>query len=314
MKINRFFIKMIVMLSFLFISINIFALNVLDNVVVNNKNVYLSDIILTTDTTEYNKAKKVLITELNEPGSIKELNGDYISLKLKSITNKRVLTPNKIIIKRDFEYIDKSDLEKIILKNLKEIFNDENYYIKVIIDGGNKLKITKGEKEYRLESSRLETKRLGKYRVSLNILVNNEIQQTINFIIDAKEKLIEYVLKENVKKGELFTIDKIEKREKYVYYKSYNSVLDIEKVKNMIYKNDFYKNHILNSNDFEVKKLIKKGERVKIKIDYNGIKLEDIAIAMEDGIEGQIIEVKNIRSNKSFYGKVTADGQVVVEK
>ncbi|TDT71565.1 flagella basal body P-ring formation protein FlgA [Hypnocyclicus thermotrophus] len=314
MKINKFSIKMIVMLSFLFITTNIFALNILKNVVVNRKNVYLSDIILTTDTDQYNKSKKVLITELNEPGSIKEINGDYISLKLRSITNEKLVIPNKIIIKRNFEYIEKIKLKKIILEKVEEIYNNENYYIEVIINGGNKIKITKGKKEYELESTRLKDKKLGKYRVALNIVADNEVQQKIYFILDVKAKLIEYRLKENVKKGELFTLDKVEKREKYVYYKSYNNIIDIDKIKTMIYKNDFYKNHILSNSDFEIKKLIKKGERVKIKVNYNGIKIEDVAIAMEDGIEGQTIEVKNLRSNKIFYGKVSESGEILVEK
>ncbi len=62
----------------------------------------------------------------------------------------------------------------------------------------------------------------------------------------------------------------------------------------------------------EARPIIKRGERVKIVINYGSMHLSTIGIARNNGRQDQMIRVQNINSNKIVYCRVAAPGLVEV--
>jgi flagella basal body P-ring formation protein FlgA len=59
-------------------------------------------------------------------------------------------------------------------------------------------------------------------------------------------------------------------------------------------------------------KLIKRGERVNIRTSNQNLVISMAGIAMMDGIKGQNIRIKNIKSKQIVHATVEKPGQVVV--
>ncbi len=70
---------------------------------------------------------------------------------------------------------------------------------------------------------------------------------------------------------------------------------------------------ILTAADLEEVPLIERGDRVLVTVHLGGITVSATAVALEDGFEGQVIDVKNDRSGKRFQGTVVAGGLVRVD-
>ena len=59
--------------------------------------------------------------------------------------------------------------------------------------------------------------------------------------------------------------------------------------------------------------LVKKGSRVQITAQSNSIIVRMNGEALEDGVKGQQIQVKNVSSGRIVYGKVVSSGEVLVD-
>ncbi|WP_067099986.1 flagellar basal body P-ring formation chaperone FlgA [Marinomonas atlantica] len=71
--------------------------------------------------------------------------------------------------------------------------------------------------------------------------------------------------------------------------------------------NNFITDHVTEQPD-----LIKKGSNVLITAQSNSIVVRMNGVALEDGIKGQQIRVKNTSSGRIIYGKVVSDAEVLV--
>lgn len=69
---------------------------------------------------------------------------------------------------------------------------------------------------------------------------------------------------------------------------------------------------VIHSSDVEIPPLIQRGQVVKIIIRTGNMHLSATGVARADGKQGEIIRVRNARSNKLIQGRVTASGTVEV--
>ncbi len=70
---------------------------------------------------------------------------------------------------------------------------------------------------------------------------------------------------------------------------------------------------ILAQDDIEEIPLIERGDKILVMVRLGGITVSATAVALEDGMKGQVIGVKNDRSGKRLQGVVVASGVVCVD-
>ncbi|MFH1278952.1 MAG: flagellar basal body P-ring formation chaperone FlgA [Candidatus Eisenbacteria bacterium] len=70
---------------------------------------------------------------------------------------------------------------------------------------------------------------------------------------------------------------------------------------------------IVKRDDVEPVPLVRRGERVMLTVSYGGITVSAVAKALDDGVSGDVIRVKNERSGRRLYGVVVAEGLVRVD-
>ena len=82
----------------------------------------------------------------------------------------------------------------------------------------------------------------------------------------------------------------------------------------------YYKNHrpirvgqVIHYNDISPLNLVNMGTLVQVKLNANGLKLEGKAIPTTSGKLGEIIQLKNPKTNKIIIGKITNFNEVEVE-
>jgi flagella basal body P-ring formation protein FlgA len=64
--------------------------------------------------------------------------------------------------------------------------------------------------------------------------------------------------------------------------------------------------------DVDMPKIVKRGSKVTMKLNHNGMELITVGKALEDGAKGDIIPVVNLSSNRIIDTYVAADGSVTV--
>lgn len=314
MKIDRFKIKMIVLLSFLFVFKISFSVVIMENVEVESVQVFLSDCIITIDDEEFNKASKIVITKLPNPGDFIELSGERIASKLRTVSKDKFKIPAKVKLRRRFSISTREEIQDIIKGKLEEYYSGKNkpdydYTLNV----GRKLRTPVGDVEYRLDSTKLEKERYGKFQVYLELFVENELAQRIPFIIEIKKIVSQYYLIKDVVKGEEFKESHLKKETREVYFDLKDEKFVIENAIGNVYQTDFKAGHKILNEDVGLRVTINKGKMVKLQLNFKGIVITDLAEALEDGKVGDIISLKNVRSGKKIMGKVLEDGTIEVE-
>lgn len=95
--------------------------------------------------------------------------------------------------------------------------------------------------------------------------------------------------------------------------KHHNPFTNIRFVLGKRLKNSIRDAHVLNAEDVEFPPLVKKGQLVKIIYSQGSLYLTATGIARSDGLQNQVIRVKNTSSNKLIHCRVAAPGIVEVK-
>lgn len=69
---------------------------------------------------------------------------------------------------------------------------------------------------------------------------------------------------------------------------------------------------VLNANLLKPPQMIDRGEKVVILAEGSGLSIRTTGIAMEDGAHGELIRVKNAKTNKVVEGRISGPGQIKV--
>ena len=91
-----------------------------------------------------------------------------------------------------------------------------------------------------------------------------------------------------------------------------SSILDITKLIGQVAKKDIKKDSIISFKDVNKPTLIKRNKFVKAYFKMKNMEVKTIAIALQDGKEGDVIRLKNSNSGKIFQGMVDKEGKILV--
>lgn len=90
------------------------------------------------------------------------------------------------------------------------------------------------------------------------------------------------------------------------YYK------DASQVIGLISKRPVSENQILSANSLQPAMMVERGESVVILAEGNGLSIRTTGVAMQKGAYGELIRVRNSKTNKIVEGRITAPGQIKV--
>lgn len=149
-------------------------------------------------------------------------------------------------------------------------------------------------------------------RNSVGIRCNTKKKWTIytSAIINLFQNVL--VLTQPVRRGHVFSEDmfQIEKRDVSTLRSGFMTnplaIINKQATRNLNFGS------VLNKSNYTEPKLIKKGDAVIINASSNNLTISMAGIAVMDGIKGQKIKVKNIRSRQIIQATVEKQGQVLV--
>jgi flagella basal body P-ring formation protein FlgA len=300
--------KMIVILSFLLFVWDISALAILSSVKIKKETVALSDLVITTDSKLLKNIEKVQIGDIKVPGGKFIIREDELIAYLSPYLDlKDIKIPNKIIVERLYKSIEKSLLNEKIKNELDKYYIDTDYDYKIKISGGDVIRMPIGNLSYGIDFDGLD-KELGIKNLKLVVYEDEVIVYSIPFEVEIGKLIREYTLKKDVKKGESFDESKVDIKENFVYQPMKINNLFFEG--DDVFTRDMMAGSVLSIGDLEKDTLIKKGSKVIIKIKYKNMQLSDKGEALQNGDEGEEVEIKNLRTGKIIKAVILEDGSV----
>jgi flagellar basal body P-ring formation protein FlgA len=281
---------------------------------VKNDKVYLSDILVTNNEKTIEKSKTIEIMISPRPGEQKIIEGRYVKMKLKQskITSDNIEIPEKIIIKRE-KFNDLSgEIKRKINEKLEEIYNNKemSYEFKSSDDA---IEIPEGEYEISITDKKILEGVAGKFYSYVEIVYNEKVYKKINIYLIAGKKNRAYILTENVYRGENFSYLKLELKD--IIEENSEELITKENsinFENKVYKGVLKKGEIIKPKDFTAIRVFKRNSKVKIVIEYDGVNINYIGRAMEDGYLGESVKVLNEKSKKIITGIVQENGSIKI--
>lgn len=300
--------KMIVILSFLLFVWDISAVAVLSSVKIKKERIALSDLIITTDSKLLMELEKVQVGNIKVPGGKLIIRGDELLAYLSPYVDiNNIKFPSKVVVERLFEGIDKDILREQIEKELNKYYSDTDYDYKIKISGGDIIRMPVGDLSYGVDFEGLN-KELGIKNLRLEVYENDMKVYSVPFEVEIGKLVREYTLKKDVKKGDKFDKTKVDIKEEFVYQNlKINNLFFDEKD---VFIRDMMAGTILSDGDLVEDTLIKKEGKVIIKIKYKNMQLSDKGEALQNGNEGDEIEVKNLRTGNIIKAVILKDGSV----
>ncbi len=153
---------------------------------------------------------------------------------------------------------------------------------------------------------------LGSKRFSLIYKVNNKVIKNISIRGTLKAMAPVAVLNQSVRRNTIIQPEMVEMK-----IKNLSELRSPCTNLQMVVGKKLIKSHrsgsVLNINHIEFPPVIRKGQLVKMIVQQNGLHLTATGMAAMDGKQDQIIRVKNLRSNKNVFCKVSSPGIVEVQ-
>ncbi len=298
--------KMIVLLSFLCFNKNIFALQILENVKVIDSKVTMKNIVWTSDEKILDKLEKIELGNIQVPGGKMIIRKSDIEKRLEKSILDKITIPEKIMVERVYQSVDKKALIEEAKKQLGIIYQDTDYDYLVTIGGGDTLKMPVGSLRYIINNN--FKKDLG--NKSLDLLVYNGDEKVYQIPINVKiGKIIrDYTLKKDVKKGDIYREEMVEVEEEFVYTET--KLKSITLIEGYVFTKDILSGNKLSQNDLMKNTLVKIGDRVSLYIQFNNMYITDNGNALESGDEGEEIRVENLRTGKIIKGIIRKDKSI----
>lgn len=153
---------------------------------------------------------------------------------------------------------------------------------------------------------------IGSNRFSLIYLVDGKTVKNISIKGDLKVMGPVAVLVRNVKKGTILQPEMIGTEIKDLS-KLRNPIVDLKEVIGKKLIKRLRNGSILEYSFIDFPPIIHKGQLVKMIVKHKGLQLTATGISYMNGKQNQIIKVKNIRSNKNIFCKVSSPGIVEVQ-
>ncbi|MCX7965206.1 MAG: flagellar basal body P-ring formation chaperone FlgA [Syntrophorhabdaceae bacterium] len=133
----------------------------------------------------------------------------------------------------------------------------------------------------------------------------------VPFKVTQKKRI--YVLKEDMKKGEIITEDKVTVREIIFNEDKKDYPSEIDDVVGKMLKRDLSANTVITKGILEDYFVIKRNDIVSIVLENKKLMVKTKGRAIDRGRIGDVIRVKNLTSQREILGRVTGSGIVHVD-
>ena len=153
---------------------------------------------------------------------------------------------------------------------------------------------------------------LGNFSFPVRIFVDKKLICSFWAKLTIAQMISVVIAKENIKRGEIITKDKITLERKIISRSLRDIAVDLEDVLGKEAKKYIKKGEIIKLCYLKMPYMIKKGEKVDLIYSSDSLFVKTIGLAKKSGYKGEIIPVINIDSKKIIYGKVIKPGVVLV--
>jgi flagella basal body P-ring formation protein FlgA len=155
-----------------------------------------------------------------------------------------------------------------------------------------------------------------KAEICLNFnLAANKTSQSSQFRISGK--VIEMkeipVASRNILSGEVISNSDINFEVRPLSSLRKNALTDKDSLIEMKAKRDIKKGSGITLTDISKDYIIQKGQQVSMIIKSGNMSLSAYGIALDNGVKGEIIRLKNIKTNKTVQGKIIEKDSVIVD-
>jgi len=279
------------------------------NVYLNNEDIFLKDIAKLSDASLNN----IYIGKLPLPGRKRYITQDYVKLRILQAKIKeedfKLTGAKEVEITAFSQKLDVEEVTKIAKNYLLDKIGDN---CRVEIEPLGNLKsilLPAGKIEYELNSINNIDLR-GQIYLPVNIKVNGIKYQTIRPGFKIRQFANVVIVDKPLDRYHVLTpLDlKIEEREV-----TYLNPAALDEVIGKRLKSSVREGRILTYDLIEIPPLIKRGDVVNIKKEFEFLTVSGKGIAKEDGGLNDKIKVENIDSKKIIYGIVEDDKTVVVK-
>lgn len=301
----KYITKMIVILSFLFFSNNIIAIEIASYIKIKYENITLYDII--PQLVDKVKGEQIILGKIKIPGGKFFIKGDRIKAELFNIGIKNQKVPSSITVERDFIEIKTSLIETQLLDILKNGKTDFDYGLS--ISTRDTLRLPTGDINFKIEDGSVD--KLGKKTMKALVYENNIQVYEFPFGVSIGKLIKEYTLIKDVEKGEKYNPSQVSIKTELVYEE--NKLKNVEVKENLIYTETLFAGTKILDKHLQSNTAIKKGDKVIIEINYGDLRLSDKGEALEKGDFGQEIEVKNLRTGKILKGIVISNNSIEIK-
>jgi len=149
-------------------------------------------------------------------------------------------------------------------------------------------------------------------RNSIGVKCNDTKKWTIYTSVNISVYRKVMVLSQPIRRGEIFNSTNIKQEKRDISSLRSGFLTDPSMIINKQATRNLSLGYVINKSNFTEPKLIRRGEKVYIYVNSPSLSISMAGIAMMDGIKGQNIRVKNIKSRQIVQATVSQPGQVVV--
>lgn len=282
---------------------------------VDSDKVLIKDIVTTDDSDFLNKYGEKIVIQAPKNGRQIDILPNYLKTKMKQLglDNQTLIFPKKITIKR-IEYKKAGKLlYNEIYKILKESYSDDTIEFEIKSSVGDEV-LPSENFVVEIKDERIIKKEIGNFTIFCDIISEDKILKRVSVNIDVGIRKSVFVLSDKVLRGERFSKLKIKEKEIISSGKEdYITKEELTEYEKKIYKISLKEDTVLKKSDFAGLRIIKQNSKVKILIENDGMSLNFIGRAMEDGYLGETIKVMNESSKKILIGTVLEIGNVKID-
>ena len=264
------------------------------------------------------KAKQTVISSAPLPGKSRQLNENYILLRLKQekidLSKVRLDVPKEIKVTRACIEISKEDIKKAVTDYLQANMPWDRDEAKIRnIRVTDTVILPKGKVTYSVEPLK-NTDFKGSVPLPIHFKVDGQFQKRILVTADIDVMAEVVVAVRPLRRHRKITEDDIEIRLKNLAQLPSNIILDPDEVLGKRAKSNISPNQVLRPDLIEFPPLVKRGDVVVIVAESNGLRITALGTVEErEGRRGERIRIENIDSKKTLYARVVDSKTVQVD-
>ncbi len=208
-------------------------------------------------------------------------------------------------------------------ESLERIRQSVNAYVEAeIANGPGETSITIGTLDPRLRLARCtapldvlhRTPNTTSNQIRLTVQCNGEKPWTLYVPVEVRRKLPVVVAASAIARGTPMHTEVLKLEVREVTGGGQNYYLDPSELAGTAARRMLQPGEVIDANDISTLKLVKRGQKVALITHAAGLEVRTTGVAMADGGEGERIPVRNPRSKRVIYGRVSGDGEVEVRK